>query len=110
MVNGLVETIKLSILTHFLSYNVFGTLEDRYHCIFFFIKGKLKHDRFFVIFPQHGSLTWKSWPNFFKLQFTSTVAIESQRYTYSSGIEVELFKTKLNHLPGFSLISMWFVF
>ena len=35
LVNGLVETIKLSILTHFLSYNVFETLEERYHWIFY---------------------------------------------------------------------------
>ena len=45
------------------------------------IKGKIEHDRFIINSQQHRVWTWKKYgPVLFKLQLTSTLAMESQKH------------------------------
>ena len=45
------------------------------------IKGKIKHDRLIINSQQHRVWTWKKYgPVLFKLQLTSTLAMESQKH------------------------------
>ena len=50
---------------------------------------KRKHGQVLDIFRQgRPSLTWKSWPNFLKLQSVSILAIESQRLTLAVKVKI----------------------
>lgn len=68
---------------------------------------KTKHGQVLDIFWQgRPSLTWKSWPNFFKLQSVSILAIESQRHTLT--VKVKISKKNVTVILGFSFIPMCF--